>query len=209
MSVWNFKDLTGQTFNRLTVIERAENAKDGKARWRCRCSCGNEVVVVGKYLRRGTIQSCGCLWREKVTTHGMSHTKIFGKWKTMLKRCENPKCVSYNNYGGRGIKVCERWHDFQNFYNDVSHLPHFGEKGYTLDRIDNDGDYEPCNVRWADYKTQRRNTRQNVFVEYQGVEMCLTDAAKLSNINYYTLRIRYYHGDRGERLFRPLRKRQK
>ena len=201
-----FIDLTGQTFGRLTVLQRAGKAKDGHIRWLCRCSCGNEVVVSSRNLKHGYTQSCGCLYRETHTKHGMHHTSIYGTWQGMKDRCENPNCPSFNNYGGRGIKVCPQWHDFLNFYNDVSKLPHFGEKGYTLDRIDNNGDYCPGNVRWADKKTQGRNKRNNILVEYDGVEMCLKDAAKLSGINYDTLRSRYKHGKRGADLFAPLQK---
>ena len=98
-------------------------------------------------------------------------------------------------------------HDFQKFYDYVSKLPHFGEEGYTLDRIDNDGNYEPDNLRWADRKTQSRNTRRNIIVEYQGTVMSLAEAAELSGIPYRVLLDRYHAGDRGERLFRPVRKR--
>ena len=96
--------------------------------------------------------------------------------------------------------------DFQAFYDYVSALPHFGEKGYSLGRLDNNGNYEPGNLRFADWKTQNRNRPNNVFVEYQGESMCLMDAAKLSGIKYYTLLTRYKRGDSGERLFRPVKK---
>lgn len=204
-----FIDLTGMKFHRLTVIERAENDKRGRACWLCRCECGNLCVVCGKNLLNGNTKSCGCYQREKVkqlhTTHGMCGTSIYTTWQRMINRCENSKAKDFDRYGGRGIKVCERWHIFQNFYDDVSILPHFGEKGYTLDRIDNDGDYCPENVRWADINTQNRNTRQNINVEYNGIEMCLTDAAAASGIEYQTLRQRYWRGDRGERLFCPVK----
>ena len=200
-----FQDLTGMTFGRLTVIERAEN-KNGHIAWRCKCSCGNECIVFGVNLKNGNTQSCGCLMREKFTKHGMCHTLIYHIWSSMLDRCENPNSKQHDNYGGRGIKFCDRWHEFQNFYDDVSVLPHFGEKGYTLDRIENDKDYEPGNVRWADAETQNKNKRNNIMIEYEGVQMCLKDAAKKIGINYQTLLDRYKRGDRGERLFRPVKK---
>ena len=206
-----FQDLTGMTFGRLTVIERAENSNNGAARWLCRCSCGNEVVVCASDLKNRQ-ESCGCYRREKASQankkHGMSGTKIYKTWRDMLARCENPKHKSFDEYGGRGIKVCERWHKFENFYDDVSQLPHFGEKGYTLDRIRVNEDYKPGNVRWSDANTQARNRRNNVMVEYEGVEMCLTEATEKSGISYTTLQSRYHAGDRGDKLFRPSRKKR-
>ena len=193
-------DLTGMTFGQLTVIERAENTKDGKARWLCRCTCGNECVVRAKDLKRGQ-KSCGC--EQGNVKHRMSRTKIYKKWQGMMDRCYNPKHKKFGDYGGRGIKVCDRWHIFENFYEDVSKLEHFGEKGYSLDRIENDGNYEPGNVRWATKKQQVENRRNTIKVIYEGVEMCLKDAAAKSGMKYETLRDRYKRGDRGDRLFRP------
>lgn len=199
-----FQDLTGQTFGRLTVIEHAEN--HGKqTMWRCKCGCGVEKIVSAGALKSGNTQSCGCLAREKVTKHGMYHNSVYKIWRGMLDRCENENSTFYDSYGGRGIKVCARWHDINNFYADVSILPHFNEPGYSLDRIDNNGDYCPENVRWADKKTQNRNTRKNVFVEYNGEKLCLKDAAEISGINYRTLHNRYKRGLRGDELFKPVR----
>ena len=196
-----FQDLTGQTFGQLTVLERAKNSKDGKVRWRCRClRCGNECIVRADHLKGGQ-QKCGCGKSGK--THGMSNTKIHRKWKAMMQRCYNPNNPSFDDYGGRGIRVCERWHEFQNFYDDVSILPHFGEKGYTLDRIDNDGDYCPENVRWADRKTQNLNQRRSIKLEYNGEEMTLEEIAKETGLPCTTVHNRYYAGDRGADLFRP------
>ena len=195
----HFKDLSGQKFGRLTVIERAENNKRGQARWRCRCDCGNEVVVVGSFLTSGETKSCGCLSGQR---HGLSNNTIYQTWADIKKRCFNPNCKSYKHYGARGISIFPAWiKDFQAFYNYVSKLPHFGEKGYTLDRINNDGNYEPDNIRWADWKTQNRNRRTNVLVEYKGETMCLRDAAELSGINYYTLYRKYKQGLRADALF--------
>ena len=201
-----FEDLTGMTFGRLTVIERAPNIGKDTA-WRCKCSCGNECIVRSDVLKRGQ-PTCGCGKLEKLIerskTHGMSHTKIYKTWSYMLQRCYNPKRPDFDLYGGRGIKVCERWHTFENFYEDVSKLEHFGEEGYTLDRIRVNEDYEPGNVRWADKNTQARNKRNNILVEYEGVEMCLKEAAEKSGISYTTLQARYRVGDRDEKLFRPV-----
>lgn len=199
----SLKNLVGQRFGRLTVIERAENLKSGKVRWKCRCECGVEKIVSSQDLKRGHVQSCGCLKKEILTKHGMTGTVIYGTWHAIRDRCNNPNLSSYENYGGRGIKVCERWLDFQNFYDDISKLEHFGEEGYTLDRIDNNGNYEPGNVRWANSKTQARNTRRNIIVEYEGEKMCLMDVAERSGIQYNVLWKRFHCG---EDLIKPVEK---
>ena len=194
-------DLTGQVFGQLTVIERAPNIGKQPA-WRCKCSCGNECVVQAGALKSGQ-KTCGC--GQHPQKHGMCHTKIYDIWSSMMQRCYNPNNKEYPDYGGRGIRVCECWHKFENFYEDVSAMEHFGEKGYSLDRIENDKDYCPENVRWADRKTQNRNRRDNVFVEYEGVQMCLKEAAEKAGIYYQTLHSRYQRGDRGKRLFRTVK----
>ena len=206
------EDLTGKVFGYLLVLSIAykkKNKNGTKIYWRCRClKCGKEVVVAAHDLKSGHSTTCGCGRIGKFTTktHGMSRTKIYYTWGSMMARCYNPNNKQHDKYGGRGIKVCERWHTFENFYADVSILPHFNEKGYSLDRIDNNGDYCPENVRWADINTQARNKRNNILVEYNGEEMTLPEAAEKSGINYDCLQRRYYRGDRGDRLFRPSEK---
>lgn len=195
-------DLTGQKFGRLTVIERAKSK--GKATcWLCRCDCGNEKTVRGSHLINKKIFSCGCLNREKATTHGMSNRKIYKWWAAIKTRCFNVHSASYSNYGGRGITMFPAWvNDFQAFYDYVSNLPHFGENGYTLDRINNDGNYEPDNVRWATAKEQARNTRKNVYVNFQGEKVTLAEAAEKSGVPFITLWKRLERGETGEYLFR-------
>lgn len=201
-----FKDLTGQRFGRLIVIERIENRGE-KVCWRCRCDCGNECSATSNHLTRGDVKSCGCLSAEFCGKynihHGMAGTKIYRAWQDMKSRCFSAKNKNYKYYGGRGITVYSEWiDDFQSFYDYVSQLEHFGEKGYSLDRIDNNGNYEPGNLRWADQKTQSRNTRQNIFVEYKGSKITVTDASNLSGINRETLRCRMNRGEKGDYLFR-------
>ena len=182
----NFEDLTGKVFGRLTVLERAKN-KGTRICWHCQCNCGNEVVANGGDLKSGHVQSCGCLRKECASelnkTHGMTDSKIHGTWANIKARCFNPNNRSYKDYGGRGITVYEPWvHDFQAFYEYVSQLEHFGEYGYSLDRIDNNGNYEPCNLRWATRKEQNRNTRRNHLVEYEGEKMTAAEAAEKAGL---------------------------
>ena len=199
--------LIGQRFGRLTVIERAENDKNGQARWKCHCDCGNDIVILGCSLLAGRTKSCGCLHREisaqRTTKHGMANSKLYGTWKGIKRRCLNTNAPNYKHYGGRGITICEEWrNDFQAFYDYVSKLEHFGEEGYTLDRINNDGNYEPNNLRWADRATQARNRRNNTYVKYNGEKMILTDASEKSGIGRKTLYHRLQRGEKGDYLFR-------
>lgn len=152
-------DLKGQKFGRLTAVE----PKGSK--WLCHCDCGNQVEVYQGSLRKGASKSCGCLRRELTTSrnakHGMSGTVEHECWKNMIQRCTNPKNPGYPDYGGRGIKVCERWLSFENFFADMGVRP----EGCSLDRIAVEGDYEPANCRWATQMQQQRNRRNSVWVE--------------------------------------------
>ena len=200
------KDLTGQRFGKLTVLEFVQTT-DEESHWRCRCDCGNIAVIRIGGLTSGKTQSCGCLQKERASQakkkHGMTHTRLYNIWKSMKERCYNRNAVNYNRYGGRGITICKEWqNNFQAFatwaqnngYND----------SLTIDRIDNYKEYSPDNCRWCDVQTQSKNRRSNVIVEYKGKKMCLKDAAKLSKIAYKVLWERYQYGDKGERLFRPI-----
>lgn len=162
--------LEGLRFGRLVVLSEAET-KGGHSAWICLCDCGVKTLPIrSDALRNGLTKSCGCLLREAVRkngennrTHGMSHEKLHGVWAGMKARCNNPNTKYYEHYGGRGIKVCTEWErNFQSFYDHVSILPHCGEQGYSLDRIDNNGDYKPGNVRWATAMEQQNNKRTNI-----------------------------------------------
>ena len=152
------KELTGQRFGRLEVLERAGSV-GRKATWRCRCDCGEEAVVSGDSLRSGHTSSCGCANRPR---GGASSHRLYATWAGMMQRCYNEKSPAYPHYGGRGIKVCERWHDPWNFFEDMH--PTFVE-GLSIDRIDNDNGYSKDNCRWATWSQQVGNRRARVYVQ--------------------------------------------
>jgi hypothetical protein len=168
------KNYEGHVFSRLTAVRRLGRATNGVAIWLCRCECGNEKEVTQSNLVSGNVRSCGCLVIDTFTTHAMTDSAEYRAWCHMKERCSNRRVHNYHRYGGRGIRVCDRWVDsFENFLADMGPRP---SPEYSLDRFpDPDGNYEPGNCRWATVTQQTRNRRTNRILAFDGREQTLTD----------------------------------
>jgi hypothetical protein len=165
--------LNNKVFSKLKVISEIEKREKGRIMWKCKCECGNQIVVDGGNLKSGKTKSCGCL-RKKVTgdrkrKHGQTNTRFYKILEHIKSRCNNKKSHNYKYYGGRGIKVCNRWQKFENFSDDmlqsyIDHVEKYGEKNTTIDRIDNNGDYKKANCRWSTIQVQSKNRRQRTLI---------------------------------------------
>lgn len=162
-----FKDITGLVVGRLTAVSFA--GMKPRAMWLCRCECGNECEIATKYLTSARTVSCGCVRSEKsgsrLRTHGKTLTPEHKTWKSIRQRCNNENDKAFDNYGGRGIKMCERWkNSFEAFLEDMGTKP---SRNHSIERLNNDGDYDPSNCVWATKKVQNRNTRRTTYVNYR------------------------------------------
>lgn len=186
-------DETGNVYGRLTVLECAESDKRSKKLWSCICECGANSIVSGSNLRNGHTKSCGCLSVElsdkRLTTHGMTGTRIYEIWSRMIGRCLNTNNQDFHNYGGRGITICPEWVvSFEQFYADMGNCP----EGFSLDRKDNENGYFKDNCRWATKAEQAQNRRSSTMNEVavkvirylHGQGRSINDLAKAYNSNY-------------------------
>ena len=187
----------GDKFSRLTVIGYVGKSKRGERLWKCKCECGKTTNVITARLLSGKTRSCGCLQVENLIKisqrkkHGKRKLKEYYIWTTMKQRCCNPKNHKYKDYGGRGIKICDRWlHNFENFYSDMGVCPN----GMSIDRIDVNGDYCPENCRWADSKTQSNNKRNSIKITYNGISESLNYWSNVTGISKDTLYARFHVG---------------
>ena len=194
-------DLTGNRYGRLTVLKRSENDVSANGiqhrRWLCRCDCGNEVIINGGYLKSGDTKSCGCLRvyngvRNPNYKHGASvkqHSRLYKVWSNMKQRCNNPLNSHYQNYGGRGINVCDEWQSdfsvFAKWANDNGYT-----EDLTIDRIDVNKGYSPENCRFTSIGVQANNTTRNHYIEYNGQTKTMSEWASEFGIKYSTLRSR-------------------
>lgn len=197
----NIQDISGKTYNRWSVIGFSRTFKN-HSYWVCRCDCGIIRVVERYQITSGRSKSCGCLRNELYGTHNKKHNLSYNAayfcWHGMISRCYNEQDPSFERYGGRGITVCDRWHfgktgryALECFIEDMGERP---SPEHTLDRIDNKGNYEPKNVRWAT-KEQQANNRSCVnLIAYDGKEMSIAQWAKFLNINSHLIRDRMRRG---------------
>lgn len=187
--------LVGLRFGRLIV--NSENGRDafGAVIWRCTCDCGKTTLVRGSSLRSGVTASCGCgisLAAAKPKTHGMTNSPIYKRWQSMKARCNQPNHKHYENYGGRGIRVCARWNDsFENFLADMgaSFKPEL-----EIDRKNNDGNYEPGNCQWISHGVQQRNKRNNHNLTINGTTRTVAEWAEKTGLKANTILTRSRRG---------------
>lgn len=187
-------NILGDRFGILTVIERRANDKYGGSRWLCRCDCGEERVINATGLRAGRHKSCGCksprFTSKRVTTHGMTKTRAYSIWIGMLSRCSDADAPKAHLYALKGIRVCERWQRFENFFADMGERP----PGHSIDRIDSNGNYEPSNCRWATPKQQANNTSMNVKLTFNGRTQNISQWAEELRIRQNTIVYRLRRG---------------
>lgn len=205
----NARQYSGR-YGRLTVLGRAPSPSTGgkchPAYWQCICDCGKTLVIRGACLANGQ-QSCGCKKHEQLgrrsLRHGMYGTPEYNSWSAIKERCCNPRNANFHNYGGRGIKMCQRWREgFRNFYSDMGNRPSLN---HSIDRIDVNGDYEPGNCRWATPQQQGRNRRDSIILSARGRTMPLNDWAELLGIKRETILSRLRSGKSVEyALFAPV-----
>lgn len=205
-----FKDLSGERFGRLVAKRMAPREKGKRPRYECICDCGKERTVLGLSLSSGNTVSCGCAKLDELKSRGdgSSSEPEYKIWWAMQRRCHDPRVDNYARYGGRGIRVADEWrgdrHAFRRFLEHVGPRP---SPNHSIDRINNAGNYEPGNVRWATDAEQRRNRSDNHVVVIGGTPMILSDAARLHGLSLSVVAARVSRGVTGDALFAPVRRR--
>ena len=205
----NFKNLLGERFGRLTVIGKAENANE-HVMWTCQCDCGSMSKVSSQSLRSGNSSSCGCIRKEmlvgRITKHGQARERdrnpIYTCWAGMKARCFNSNELAYKNYGGRGITVCNEWLNFEPFYRWAISSGY--KHGLEIDRINNNGNYEPSNCRWVTDNENRLNTRRNRLITINNETKPVTIWSQESGITRGTIYSRIRYGWAESDLLKPV-----
>jgi len=203
-----YRDLTGQKFGRLTVIAKSKT-ENGRSAWLCNCDCGRQSKVQSFDLINGKTKSCGCLQGKR--SHGLSrgdngkHMPLYKVWVQMRQRCLNANNVNFKNYGGRGIKIYKEWESYKNFYDWA--ITSGYEKGLTIERINNDGNYDPANCTWIPQSKQPDNLRSNRYITFNGANWTLRKWGRITGINARTIGCRIDRGWSTERaLTQPVRR---
>ena len=202
-------DLAGKRFGKLLVIKKAGINKQGFNYWLCKCDCGNEKEIISSNLLRGQTKSCGCskYTGEFTKTHGMRKTRFYRIWCAIKTRCYNAKSIEYENYGGRGIKVCESWKQFENFFKDMHNTY---KDDLTIDRINVNGDYCKENCKWSTPKEQGNNKRYNKYYTIDGVTDTMSNLCEKYKLGYGIVKNRIRYGWDIEKAFKtPLTKKRR
>lgn len=190
------ENYAGLKYNSWTILRRSSEWRPKKRLWVCQCSCGTVATRFAATIRNGSSKSCG------KCRYAYSYEPEYHRWRAMIQRCTHPANPAYPRYGGRGIKVCERWMNFENFVSDMGPKP----SGTELDRIDNDGPYSPQNCRWATRRTNSNNRRNNRYITINGVTRTLAEWSIQTGIGHRTIATRLDRGDSPESAIRPVRR---
>lgn len=202
-------DLAGKKFNRLLVVKEVDRNKYGTRQWLCKCDCGKYIIDTSSHITTGHTKSCGCYkieFAKKVfTKHGGKHSRLYNIWCSMKQRCYDEHCKNYKRYGGRGITVCDEWNNNYECFRDWS-MGNGCKDDLTIDRINNNGNYEPDNCRWTTRDIQSNNKSSNHIITYHGITKTVKQWSKDLNIKYGTLLSRFLRGWSIERaLTQPVR----
>lgn len=201
-----YKDLSGEKYGRLLVIERHGSNKHQKANWLCECDCGNQKIVNTGALHSGQTRSCGCLHKEELgdlrRTHGMSNSRLYKIWAGIKKRCYCSKSHNYQWYGGKGIGVCDDWRENFAVFRDWAICNGYNDK-LTIERNNLEGDYCPNNCRWITMFEQHSNTSYNLYLTIKGETKTLSQWSRYSGVHIETIRSRRKRGVPNDNLLDP------